>query len=188
MNGMDRRNRKTEKALRRSLTELLVKKPLSGITVKELTDHADIHRSTFYAHYEDVYQLWDSIEKEILDELTEIIRKDYKGNLLECYSLMIQMAWENQTICRFLFMSDHSKLVIESLSETFFKSCEQYWCRIFKCETLMQKQRYCIDYHVQGCIALLRRWCLSEFDMSVKDMTALITDIDKHLADKLKEI
>ena len=46
----DRRVRKTKKALRESLAELLAEKSIQYISVRELTDKADVHRSTFYAN------------------------------------------------------------------------------------------------------------------------------------------
>jgi len=54
----DRRVRKTKKALREGLAELLTQKSIQKITVRELTDKVDIHRSTFYANYEDIYDLF----------------------------------------------------------------------------------------------------------------------------------
>jgi len=42
-NKEDRRVRKTKKSLREGLVELLQEKSIQNITVKELTDRADIH-------------------------------------------------------------------------------------------------------------------------------------------------
>lgn len=51
MNKDDRRSKKTEKALLRALSELLEQKQLREITVNELVQRADLHRSTFYTHH-----------------------------------------------------------------------------------------------------------------------------------------
>lgn len=40
-----------------SLSRLMQTKPVQNITVREITEHADINRSTFYLHYQDVYDL-----------------------------------------------------------------------------------------------------------------------------------
>ncbi len=42
-------------------------KPLHKITVKELCAVADVNRSTFYAHYEDIYCMVQDIEKGIIE-------------------------------------------------------------------------------------------------------------------------
>lgn len=54
---VDRRVRKTKKQLRECLTRLLKEKKVQDITVRELTDMADLNRGTFYLHYRDVFDL-----------------------------------------------------------------------------------------------------------------------------------
>ena len=51
---MDLRVTKTQRAIRAAFLELREKKPLEKITVKELCQRAEIHKSTFYDHYADV--------------------------------------------------------------------------------------------------------------------------------------
>ena len=57
---MDLRVTKTQRAIRAAFLELREKKPLEKITVKELCQRAEIHKSTFYDHYADVYALSDA--------------------------------------------------------------------------------------------------------------------------------
>ena len=45
---VDRRVRKTKKILRECLTQLLKEKKIQDITVRELTEMADLNRGTFY--------------------------------------------------------------------------------------------------------------------------------------------
>ncbi len=49
-NKTDRRVRRTKRLLLESLTSLMKEKPIKDISVKELTDLADINRGTFYLH------------------------------------------------------------------------------------------------------------------------------------------
>ena len=59
---MDLRIEKTEKAIKNAFMELRSKKPLEKISVRELCTLACINKSTFYSHYEDIYQLSDALE------------------------------------------------------------------------------------------------------------------------------
>ena len=68
---MDLRTAKTERAIRSAFLELRAKKPLERITVKELCQRAEIHKSTFYDHYEDLYALSDALENQVLDSVLE---------------------------------------------------------------------------------------------------------------------
>lgn len=54
----------TKKALENSLKNMLLKKPLDKITIRDLTDDCGISRMAFYYHFQDIYDLveWACIE------------------------------------------------------------------------------------------------------------------------------
>jgi len=52
-NKLDRRVKYTRMVLKESFINLLEKKDISQITIKEICEDADINRATFYAHYND---------------------------------------------------------------------------------------------------------------------------------------
>lgn len=62
----------TKRALEQSIKNLLLKKPLTKITVGDITDDCGINRMTFYYHFKDIYDLveWSCLEdaKRALDE------------------------------------------------------------------------------------------------------------------------
>ena len=79
-NTEDRRVRKTKKQLRTALMTLLLKKDLDHITVRDVSELADVNRGTFYAHYKDVEELLRQLEEELFSELQTLGEK-YKGKL-----------------------------------------------------------------------------------------------------------
>ena len=52
----------THELIRQTMARLLEKNELKDITVKKLCAVAGINRSTFYAHYESLYDLWADID------------------------------------------------------------------------------------------------------------------------------
>lgn len=62
----------TKRALEQSLKNLLLKKPLTKITISDITEDCGINRMTFYYHFKDIYDLveWACLEdaKRALDE------------------------------------------------------------------------------------------------------------------------
>ena len=62
----------TKRALEQSLKNLLLKKPLTKITVSDIAADCGINRMTFYYHFKDIYDLveWACLEdaKRALDE------------------------------------------------------------------------------------------------------------------------
>ena len=61
INNEDSRVKRTKKLIRKGLVELSQTKRINKITVKELTDHIEINRGTFYLHYKDVFDLVESL-------------------------------------------------------------------------------------------------------------------------------
>ncbi|WP_110926667.1 TetR/AcrR family transcriptional regulator [Bacillus massiliglaciei] len=68
----DRRILKTKKGIRDALTKLMEEKGFEAITVKDLTEKADINRGTFYLHYQDKYDLLEQSEADVLAQLSQI--------------------------------------------------------------------------------------------------------------------
>lgn len=54
----------TKRALEQSLKNLLLKKPLTKITINDITEDCGINRMTFYYHFKDIYDLveWACLE------------------------------------------------------------------------------------------------------------------------------
>ena len=74
----DRRIRRTKALLSRGLIQLMEKKDIRDISVKELAELADINRGTFYLHYNDIYDLLAQVEDEMFVEFNEILDRTMK--------------------------------------------------------------------------------------------------------------
>ena len=68
---MDRRQRKTRKAIYDAFEALMAKGHYSQVTVAQIIDQADIGRSTFYAHFETKDELIEQICAEMFDHIFE---------------------------------------------------------------------------------------------------------------------
>lgn len=94
----DRRPIKTKKAIRSALLRLMQQKDVSQITVKELTDEADISRKTFYTHYANFREVLNEIESEFTLETNKILinsNSNNNGNGLHDFFLGINKLFEN---------------------------------------------------------------------------------------------
>jgi AcrR family transcriptional regulator len=70
--GEDRRVRRTRERLHQALIDLILEKGYHQVTVQNLTERADVGRSTFYSHYETK----DDLLVGLLDRLVEDIDVD----------------------------------------------------------------------------------------------------------------
>ncbi len=70
-----------------SFKELIMKMPFEKITVKMITDGADVIRPTFYKHFQDKYEIIEYIlKKEIKDKIQVLIENDMEDDLLRLLS------------------------------------------------------------------------------------------------------
>jgi len=73
---MDRRKKKTQKAIRKAMLELLDEKNIEAISILDITNQADINRGTFYLHYVDKYDMLEKFENELFSKIEEILYKN----------------------------------------------------------------------------------------------------------------
>lgn len=60
------------------MTELMSEKKFDAITLKDISDRADVSRRTIYLHYEDKYDLLDKLIEEHINELRELAVQNRK--------------------------------------------------------------------------------------------------------------
>ncbi|AIQ30109.1 hypothetical protein P40081_19560 [Paenibacillus sp. FSL P4-0081] len=65
------RTTRTRESIFESLFELMEEKDFDKITIQNLTERAQINRATFYAHFQDKYELLDEIIKKSAEELIQ---------------------------------------------------------------------------------------------------------------------
>lgn len=63
------RGRETLRALRGALMVLIVEKGFEAVTIKDITERAGIDRTTFYLHVRDKRELFEVVQRQMIDEL-----------------------------------------------------------------------------------------------------------------------
>lgn len=92
MNKKDLRVVKTQNILYTTLLDLMKEKTFEEIKVSDICNHALINRSTFYAHYNDKYELLAEFIQELKNSLTGELKKNKNiSNTKEYYLGMIKL-------------------------------------------------------------------------------------------------
>lgn len=108
----DRRVRRTQKLLKESLLELMDQKEFKNISIKDVTELADLNRGTFYLHYTDTYSLLQEMESEVLKDFQEIVSDRCnafeKDSLLHIINPIIEYIEKNKKICKTFFENNAS--------------------------------------------------------------------------------
>ena len=121
---MDLRIQKTRQNIFQAFIELREKYPLEKITVKELTERAQISKQTFYLHYRDMYDLSERIEQSMIQEMLKEL--PYPENILthtgEVTKQLFQKAIDQGHNFRVVFSGSRVSALTEGL-ETSLKKC-----------------------------------------------------------------
>ena len=79
-NYTDLRIVRTKEFIQKALIELIEEKGFEAITVKDITTRAKINRGTFYAHYENKFDLMTKLEDEFMHHIAQIAKQNIKNN------------------------------------------------------------------------------------------------------------
>lgn len=158
--GADRRVRRTKELLRHTLTQLLMEKDLKDITVSELTSLADINRGTFYLHYKDIYDLFEQVEKEIIEDFAGIIarHKQRRGEVILLPVLFdaFRFIAANADVVIALLRTREATLLTRIIEMSRPRGKED-WEMLFGAGT-EEFFEYYYAFITNGCVALLRSW------------------------------
>ena len=157
----DRRVRRTKKLLTQALTQLLQEKQINEITVKELTDLADMNRGTYYLYYKDMFDMLEKIEDGMFEALDEIVSLHEHGDVSQQTKPILldlfHFIEENQEMCRVLLSPHGDMNFLHRLNEVVREKCLKAWPDIRK-----EKGEADFDYHysfvVFGCAGIIRAW------------------------------
>ena len=68
-----KRKTNTKENIKKAFIKLIKDKGCDSLTVSDLAREANINRGTFYLHYLDKYDLLDQLEKDVIEDLEEIL-------------------------------------------------------------------------------------------------------------------
>ena len=173
----DRRVRRTKQLIKQSLIELMHEKPFKDITVKDITERADLNRGTFYLHYVDIYDLLSKIEDETLQAIEEMML-DYrcKINMPSCYELLDEL---------FSYIEDNRDLfevLLHSQSEGIFLNKLQYLIKTMGLDLMnmiykdTSRPHYCyfLSFVLNCVLGVTEQWFNNGMDMSSTEMATMI--------------
>ena len=176
-----RKTQYTRRALANGMVELMKSKPFDKITVKELCGYADVNRSTFYMHYEDIYALLHSIEKDTLAWIQEVLG-EVTGKPQESRETTVR-SLERFFEC----MIDNSKYLRVLMSEqgnlTFQRQIFYSACRMCDLSPVQSKLTPPFDedmrliFIVNGSVGVVRRWLKNGLKQSPREMAEMIYDM-----------
>ncbi len=181
MEKTDRRIRRTKTLLLQGLIHLMETKDINDISVKELSDYADINRGTFYLHYRDIYDMLSQIEDDLFLEFNEILDRTLidesavlspRNTLFDIFSFL-----ERHRDIAKVMMGVHGDLAFVNRLKDLVK---QHMYSILKQRQSASDYAYIEAFIVSGCIGVIDTWLNQPSPRTPEEMAALCC----HMLDK----
>lgn len=179
-NKVDRRVRKTKRQLQQALANRLAEKSLSHITVKELCDLVDINRSTFYAHYQDVYDLMEQMEAYVCEQFQFLVdRHPMDAKHLDIYPMEVEIfefLIREKEIASVLLGEHGTISFVQQIHHIIMEYFEIHWHKFIP-EDIVVNWQYSFHFVVSGCIGLMQQWLAHGMKESKEEMANIMSSL-----------
>ena len=140
---------------------LLLEKPLSSISVREISDIADINRGTFYLHYRDVYDMAEQLQNEIIEKFNDIVENyEPKKQTDELFPMLVELfnlLADNAELAKVLIGKNGDAAFVDKLRNILREKC---FINAQKVLGIKNNEEFNYFYHyiVSGCIGICSAW------------------------------
>lgn len=177
---------KTHQRIQETLMAMIEKKPIQSITVSDLCKAVDINRSTFYAHFTDIYAVMESICEKLENELIE----EYKAN----YVLGTDMLSNDYMIVFLTHIEQNQGFYKAYMSESNMNILQQSMA-LLKAEVMQPIFKrmdvsdrigdYYFNFFSAGIVTILRQWLYDGCPESPGELAEIINSILPQAPEKL---
>ena len=179
-NKSDLRSIRTQKYLRKALFDLVNEKSVQEITVKELTERAEVSRSTFYLYYDSIQNMIQSISDESCaaynDNAQRILNMglDFKSSCIE----LIRHPFSNEDDLLTFVELVRSGIVTWPMVTAVIYSIKDEFLRTFTVSTDEWALDYTFHFIASGIAETIMKWVDDPTgDRSYSDVAELIIEI-----------
>lgn len=153
----------TEELLINSFKELLLVHPFGKITIKMITDEAEVIRPTFYNYFQDKSAIFDAIlEKELFNSLYGLMDIGMTEEALK-------MAFSYFDMHREFYQKAFEITGQNSFEETLWNKFEEFFLELFDQYTLKDEKELKVltdknvaDYYTMSTVFIIRRWITTD--------------------------
>ena len=175
----DRRVLRTKKNIRQAFLHLLSEKSLSQITVKELSNLADINRKTFYMYYSNIEDILAELEDELVLKLVHVFEKElFQKEMFDSYSFFENLNHTIQKDIDLYRILNHSDLLPHLIQRAKNALIEVFF-RKYNISADSDNERYILyaEYAASGILSMYTKWFSRDFHMSLEELTRIAAEI-----------
>lgn len=176
----DRRIKRTKMLLQNALVDLMLEKAVGKISVKELTQKADVNRSTFYLHYLDIYDMLEQMENEFVETIQGFFHVFFTplptSMPLTLFVNISEWLEQDKEYYVKLLRGSASGYIFEELESRIRDEFLTLLYLIFLDEESLDL-RTRVNFTVSGTVGVLRMWVMEGGNISLVELSETIDDI-----------
>jgi len=169
-----------------ALLELLEKKDFEYITVSEICKKANVNRSTFYLHYENVGDLLEETTKYMLDGFTSYFSVDLKGianRFAECDLEELNFIKEEYLYPYLSYIKENKRVFSTALLHAKSFGFEIIFQRLFenvfspilsRFDYLEENRKYVMMFYLNGINSVVNEWLKDGCQKSTEEISKII--------------
>lgn len=188
MNKSESRYFNTALLMNQALIELLAKKDISYISVKEICQKAGVHRSTFYLHYENIGDLLEETMKNIDNRFFkafENIPERFIGKINEAPLKKLVLVNDKYLEPYLRFVYENRAVYKAAVNNPTIMNTEKRFLNLkkFVIEPIMARfeipedeRKFWTAYYISGIWAIINEWINSDCKEPVERIISIIED------------
>ncbi len=114
----DRRVKRTQNLLAKALIALTLEKGYEAVTIRDITERADVGYATFFRHYHDKDALLQDVLEVVLEELLNLIPPAPDADPATVGTLIFRYVQEHSVVIRVLLSSQGPSSLVHQVIET----------------------------------------------------------------------
>ena len=165
----------TKRLIREAMLTMLKTRSIQDITVRELCDAAGVNRTTFYNHYDGVYEVLGEIEENFLLQLTEegsVTRG--RLDLPQHIERLCERLQENKDIALLLLTNNADPNFSAKLMK--LQACGSVWSETISSYSPAEYELLA-QFISGGAYAMVCHWLESGCQQAPKQIAALMTKV-----------
>jgi AcrR family transcriptional regulator len=117
MEVQDRRVKRTQNLLAKALIELTLEKGYEAVTIRDITERADVGYATFFRHYHDKDALLLDVLEVVLEELVDLLPLSPEADPATVGTFIFRYVQQQSEVVRVLLSSRGSTTLVQRIIE-----------------------------------------------------------------------
>lgn len=161
----DRRVIRTRQVITEAFLNLISEQPFAKVNIKDITERADVNRSTFYSHFQDKYDLLNQLVQEHLYELQQLAEQHLQTqHLLESetadpyYTALFEHLAEHELFYKMMITRMSPELFLEPMRIVIRDSYYRFISRRTAASSTLVPQDILLDYMSYAIMGIIKQW------------------------------